>query len=104
MANMLLLNPFQMTYQEVNMQHTVNFIQDVNLDAATLNFCTVDSFDWDHFGQRRLDSISHGNQLNSELSFLKGRARFQYLAYCRALEEFIEGRPDFKHHHFWKRH
>lgn len=29
---MLLLNPFQMTYQEVNM-HTVNFIQDVNLDA-----------------------------------------------------------------------
>ncbi|MBR4810448.1 MAG: preprotein translocase subunit YajC [Bacteroidaceae bacterium] len=33
MAQMLLLNPFQMTYQEVNMQHTVNFIQDVNLDA-----------------------------------------------------------------------
>jgi len=33
MANMLLLNPFQMTYQEVNVQHTVNFIQDVNLDA-----------------------------------------------------------------------
>ena len=32
MANMLLLNPFQMTYQEVN-THTVNFIQDVNLDA-----------------------------------------------------------------------
>ena len=32
MANMLLLNPFQMTYQEVNV-HTVNFIQDVNLDA-----------------------------------------------------------------------
>ena len=32
MSNMLLLNPFQMTYQEVNM-HTVNFIQDVNLDA-----------------------------------------------------------------------
>ena len=29
---MLLLNPFQMTYQEVNV-HTVNFIQDVNLDA-----------------------------------------------------------------------
>ena len=33
MAKMLLLNPFQMSYQEVNMQHTVNFIQDVNLDA-----------------------------------------------------------------------
>lgn len=33
MANMLLLNPFQMSYQEVNMQHTMNFIQDVNLDA-----------------------------------------------------------------------
>lgn len=32
MANMLLLNPFQMTYQEVSV-HTVNFIQDVNLDA-----------------------------------------------------------------------
>ena len=32
MANMLLLNPFQMTYQEVS-THTVNFIQDVNLDA-----------------------------------------------------------------------
>ena len=32
MANMLLLNPFQMSYQEVNV-HTVNFIQDVNLDA-----------------------------------------------------------------------
>ena len=32
MAQMLLLNPFQMTYQEVN-THTVNFIQDVNLDA-----------------------------------------------------------------------
>ena len=32
MANMLLLNPFQMTYQEVGV-HTVNFIQDVNLDA-----------------------------------------------------------------------
>ena len=33
MAKMLLLNPFQMSYQEVNMQHTVNFIQDVNLEA-----------------------------------------------------------------------
>ena len=33
MAQMLLLNPFQMTYQEVNVQHTRNFIQDVNLDA-----------------------------------------------------------------------
>ena len=32
MAQMLLLNPFQMTYQEVNV-HTMNFIQDVNLDA-----------------------------------------------------------------------
>ena len=32
MANMLLLNPFQMTYQEVNL-NTMNFIQDVNLDA-----------------------------------------------------------------------
>lgn len=32
MAQMLLLNPFQMTYQEVNV-HTLNFIQDVNLDA-----------------------------------------------------------------------
>ena len=32
MAQMLLLNPFQMTYQEVN-THVVNFIQDVNLDA-----------------------------------------------------------------------
>lgn len=32
MAQMLLLNPFQMTYQEVG-THTVNFIQDVNLDA-----------------------------------------------------------------------
>lgn len=32
MAQMLLLNPFQMTYQEVS-THTVNFIQDVNLDA-----------------------------------------------------------------------
>ena len=29
---MLLLNPFQMSYQEVNV-HTMNFIQDVNLDA-----------------------------------------------------------------------
>ena len=29
---MLLLNPFQMTYQEVS-THVVNFIQDVNLDA-----------------------------------------------------------------------
>lgn len=29
---MLLLNPFQMTYQEVS-THTVNFVQDVNLDA-----------------------------------------------------------------------
>lgn len=32
MAKMLLLNPFQMSYQEVNV-HTVNYIQDVNLDA-----------------------------------------------------------------------
>lgn len=32
MAQMLLLNPFQMTYQEVSV-HTMNFIQDVNLDA-----------------------------------------------------------------------
>lgn len=33
MAKMLLLNPFQMSYQEVNV-HTVNFVQqDVNLDA-----------------------------------------------------------------------
>ena len=32
MAKTLLLNPFQMTYQEVS-THTVNFIQDVNLDA-----------------------------------------------------------------------
>ena len=32
MAQMLMLDPFQMTYQEVNV-HTVNFIQDVNLDA-----------------------------------------------------------------------
>ena len=32
MSQMLLLNPFQMTYQEVNV-HTMNFIQDVNLDA-----------------------------------------------------------------------
>lgn len=35
MANMLLINPFRMSYQEVNVQHTVNFIQDVNLDAPT---------------------------------------------------------------------
>lgn len=27
MSKMLLLNPFQMTYQEVNMQHTVNLVQ-----------------------------------------------------------------------------
>lgn len=32
MAQMLLLNSFQMTYQEVSV-HTMNFIQDVNLDA-----------------------------------------------------------------------
>ena len=32
MANTLLLDPIQMTYQEVS-THTVNFIQDVNLDA-----------------------------------------------------------------------
>jgi len=32
MTNMLLLDPFQMTYREVGV-HTVNFIQDVNLDA-----------------------------------------------------------------------
>ena len=32
MSQMLLLNPFQMTYQEVSV-HTMNFIQDVNLDA-----------------------------------------------------------------------
>ena len=32
MAQMLMLDPFQMTYQEVNV-HTVKFIQDVNLDA-----------------------------------------------------------------------
>ena len=32
MAKMLLLNAFQMAYQEVN-THVVNFIQDVNLDA-----------------------------------------------------------------------
>ena len=32
MAQMLLINPFQMTYQEVSV-HTMNFIQDVNLDA-----------------------------------------------------------------------
>ena len=35
MAQMLLLNPFQMTYQEVNTNQTVNFIQDVNLDAPS---------------------------------------------------------------------
>lgn len=75
-----------------------------NLDAAALNVSTVDSFDWNHFGQRRLDSISCRNQLNSELSFLKGRARFQYLAEGRALEEFTEGRPGFKQHHFMQRH
>lgn len=33
MSQMLLLNPFQMSYQEVSFNHTVNFIQDVNLDA-----------------------------------------------------------------------
>ena len=33
MANLLLLNPLQMTYQEVNVQNTVNFIQDVDLSA-----------------------------------------------------------------------
>jgi preprotein translocase subunit YajC len=33
MSQTLLLNPFQMTYQEVNTNQTVNFIQDVNLDA-----------------------------------------------------------------------
>lgn len=32
MVQTLLLNPFQMTYQEVNL-HTMNFIQGVNLDA-----------------------------------------------------------------------
>lgn len=32
MANTLLLDPIQMTYQEVS-THTMNFIQDVNLDA-----------------------------------------------------------------------
>lgn len=42
--------------------------------------------------------------MNSTLSFLKGRARFQYLADCRALEEFIEERPDLKHHRLLKRH
>lgn len=64
----------------------------------------VESFYWNHSGQRRLDSISHWNQLKNELSFLKGRARFQYLADCAALEEFVEGRPYFKYHHFLKRH
>ena len=34
MSQMLLMNPFQMTYQEVNL-NTMNFIQDVNLDAPT---------------------------------------------------------------------
>ena len=34
MSQMLLLNPFQMTYQEVNL-NTMNFIQDVNLDAPS---------------------------------------------------------------------
>ena len=34
MAKMLLLNPFQMSYQEVS-THTVNFVQDVNLDAPS---------------------------------------------------------------------
>ena len=33
MSQMLLLNPFQMSYQEVNVQNTVNFIQDVDLSA-----------------------------------------------------------------------
>lgn len=66
-------------------------LQDVNLDAATSNFYTVDFFDWNHFGQRRLDSISCRNQLNSELSFLRGRASFQYLADCRALEGALKG-------------
>ena len=33
MSQMLLLNPFQMTYQEVNVQNTVNFVQDVDLSA-----------------------------------------------------------------------
>ena len=33
MANMLLLNPFQMTYQEVN-SHVVNFIQSVDSTPA----------------------------------------------------------------------
>lgn len=42
--------------------------------------------------------------MKSELSFLKGKARFQYLANCAALEEFVEGRPYFKYHHFLKRH
>lgn len=42
--------------------------------------------------------------MNSKLSFPKERARFQNLADCIALEEFMEGRPDFKYHHFLKRH
>lgn len=42
--------------------------------------------------------------MNQELSFLKGRARFQYLADCRALEEFIERRPEIRNHHFLQRH
>ena len=33
MSQMLLLNPLQMTYQEVNVQNTVNFVQDVDLSA-----------------------------------------------------------------------
>ena len=33
MAKMLLLNPFQMSYQEVNMTQTMNFIQEVDLSA-----------------------------------------------------------------------
>ena len=35
MANLLLLNPLQMTYQELNVQNTVNFIQDVDLSAPS---------------------------------------------------------------------
>ena len=35
MSQTLLLNPFQMTYQEVNVQNTVNFIQDVDLSAPS---------------------------------------------------------------------
>jgi hypothetical protein len=42
--------------------------------------------------------------LNSKLSFLKGRARFQNLADCRSQEEFIEGKPEMRNHHFLKRH